>query len=763
MASPMHKLFAMIDRIRAAAGALGERFFQLPERKRRRLLAFSVLGVVLLNYSLYATCGWRGCPDAERLNAYQPGGASVLVDRNGREFGDLAPVDRRMVQLSDLPDHLPAAFIAVEDRRFFRHRGVDWRRVGGAFVRNIFAGGITQGSSTITMQLARNIFNDRLRADDRSLRRKLFEARVAKRIERKFSKQEILELYLNHIYFGNGAYGVESAARQYFGKSAAAVDLDEAALLAALPKAPTHYDPRERPARARTRRNLVLSLMAEQDVISEDAAERARNRRLGVTREAPSLRQREANTGYFIQLVRRQLEQEFGEDLYRKRLRIFTTLDINAQRAAERALRNTLDRIDGDKSLQGSIVIMETLTGDVLAMVGGRDYRASSYNRAILARRQAGSAFKPFVFAAALADGMPPSQPILDAPYTFVSDGKEWQPGNFDGRYRGRITMREALVESRNVASVRLANSVGPDAVAEMAHDAGVEAEIRNTPMVALGITEVTPLELVNAYGSFAGMGTRAEPRYVQRVENEDGDVVFETRVERDKVLDPAIAFVMTDMLADVVDYGTGTGVRDAGFRGPAAGKTGTTNDATDVWFVGYSPDLVAGVWIGYDEQKRLPGDASGGSLAAPLWGRMMREVYTTRPMPQGWIIPGDIETRLVDPESGRVLAKGCRPRSGSPREEVFLDGQKIDEICPAGERDRGFFGAIGGFFASLFKSDNRGEPADLEKPDRDLGTVRLASRRERVREDDGGSDEKPRKKKKGKGKRGKDSDGDSD
>ena len=696
-----------------------------------KLLLVASAATWFFDYTLYATCGLRGCPDPARLVAYQPGGASVLLDRHGRKFADLAPVEREMIKLADLPEFVPQAFIAVEDKRFFDHHGVDWTRVMGAALRNIASGEIDQGSSTITMQLSRNVFSDRLKASDQTLRRKLFEARVAKRIEARFSKREILELYLNHIYFGGGAYGVQSAARYYFAKPASKLKLHEAALLAALPKAPAHYDPRDKATRAKARRNLVLDLMAAQGFVSGAAARAAQERRLGASDDPPGFRGTPPLGAYFVQLVRRQLEGELGEDIYTKKLRVHTTLDVTAQRAAEEELARALRHAEsgalgtvsgaryqgydhwspeGPRYLQGSVVVMEVETGDILALVGGRDVRHSRFNRALLARRQAGSAFKPFVYGAAIAKGYVPSQPIMDAPVRLVSNGRAWEPRNYDGDFYGLLSMRNALAYSRNIPSVRLAAAVGHNDIASMARAAGITGEVKNTPMVALGITEVTPLELTSAYATFAGMGTRAEPRYIVAVEDENGAVVYRTSVQRSARIDPGVAYIVTDMLADAVDYGTGSAVRSAGLGGPVAGKTGTTSDGADVWFVGYTPDLVAGVWVGYDTRRALPAHASGGSVSAPVFGRIMRRIYRARAMPGGFIVPGNVIVRFVDPESGLVLEQGCVPRYGNPTREVFLKDAEPETTCPR-HYNENIFEALGDFLGRLFG----GEPTPPE------------------------------------------------
>jgi penicillin-binding protein 1A len=713
-----------------------------------RNLMMAAAGIWVFNWVLYMSCGLRGCPDPTQLVAYQPGGASELIDRNGRKFGDLAPVQRQTIKVATLPKHIGNAFIAVEDKRFYQHRGVDWRRVAGAAIANVKLRRAAEGSSTITMQLSRNIFSDRLRASDKSLRRKILEARVARRIERHFSKAEILELYLNHIYFGGGAYGVQAAARYYFDKAASKLDLDEAALLAALPRAPAHYDPRKNRERARARRNLVLELMAAQGLISGDSAERAARRSLGVTPDADRFRGAAPLGAYFADIVRDELETRFGDRVYREKLKVHTTLDRNAQHAVEEELERELRAIEsgrygtfraprhaqydnwtpnGPAYLQSAAVFMESATGDIIALAGGRDYDHSTFNRATNARRQVGSAFKPFVFAAALDHGYVPSQPILDTPFRLVSDGVTWEPRNYDDQFYGAVSMRDALVYSRNIPSVRLAAAVGEDEVARFAREAGLQGEIRDHPMIALGITEATPFELLYAYGAFAGLGTRAQPRFIRRVLDSDGDVIWEDEPETEIAIKPAVAFVITDMLADAVDVGTGTMVRTVGYRGPAAGKTGTTSTGADTWFAGYTPDLVGVVWIGFDQKRALPGNASGGTVAAPAWGRIVERIYEKRPQPEFWTIPKSIVPLNVDPASGLVLEEGCRPKEGAARKELFLTDEEPETTCPAGQpTDRNLIEKIWDFINGLFAESDEAAP---DSPDPNLGVVRVAQR----------------------------------
>jgi penicillin-binding protein 1A len=644
-------------------------------------------GLVLF---LYSNCGLDGCPDVRTLTAYQPGGAPVLLDKDGNRFADLTPYERVVVKLDSLPEHVSEAFIAVEDQRFWKHDGVDWKRVVGATIANIRSGGVSQGSSTISMQLARNVFPEDLPGQERTFRRKLQEMRVAKLIERSYEKPVILEMYLNHIYFGGGAYGIEAASRLYFDKPATELTVAESATLAALPKAPSHYDPRRQPERSLARRNLVLALMEAQGLLTPQEAAEAREVELATRDDGGRDRSGVPLGAYFIDVIRPELEERFGEALYRSKLRIHTTLDPVTQRAAEQELEKQLASLDGrvrksDEQLQGAAVVLEAHTGEVRALVGGRDPTSSRYNRATRGRRQLGSSFKPFVFAAALQEGVPTSQVLLDMPYTLeISRANVWTPSNYDGEYEGAVSLRNALVRSRNVPTVRLASEVGIADVAAAARAAGVVEPMDETPSLALGTVALSPLQLATAYTTFATLGYTATPLFVLRVEDEAGTLLWQA--EREPLaqgMEPRVAYVVTDILKDAVDWGTGTGARSAGYEGPAAGKTGTTNDATDAWFVGYTPELVGAVWIGYDQPAPLGSAATGGGFAAPVWGRIMRKVYEDRPMPEDWRQPEGIVNRRVDPSTGFVLQDGCHPRGGFERVEIFLEEHVPTSVCP--------------------------------------------------------------------------------
>ncbi|HEY0512542.1 MAG TPA: PBP1A family penicillin-binding protein [Thermoanaerobaculia bacterium] len=681
--------------------------FDDPRRLLALLLALLYATVLFFGFS-WSRCFFSTCPNVAGLAAFQPGGAPVLVDRNGEAFADLAPAEREIVALSSLPSLVPQAFLSVEDQRFYEHRGVDWRRVGGAVFANLRAGGFAQGFSTISMQLARNVFPERIPGEQQTTRRKLLEIRVAQEIERRYSKEEILELYLNNIYFGNRARGIEAASRQYFGHPAKELTLPEAALLAGLPKAPSHYDPRRHPDEALTRRNLVLALMRDQGRIPRYLAGKARLAPLGIV---PAPRQARTEAGlapYFVEQVRREVEERFGPNLYTRPLRIVTTLDSAAQRAAEEELRRQLRLVEsgglgafqgtryapdaatdegGTPYLQGAAVMLDAHDGDVLAWVGGRDFAQSQFDRVIQARRQPGSAFKPFVYAAALADGWVLSQPLLDQPLKVkLSNGQLWQPKDFSDRYDGQITMRDALVRSKNVATIRLADAIGLQKVVQAAHRAGIPETIAPVPSLALGTVAVSPLELTAAYTGFASLGQAVEPRFLLRVEDEKGKVIWRSEPRRHPVIDPGVAFLITDVLAQSLVSGTGDLVQQTGLKAPAAGKTGTTNEGADAWFVGYTPEIVGGVWIGFDKPRPILDQATGGRLAAPVWGRMLARVYQTRPNPKPWLAPANVVAHWIDPPTGLVIAVGCAPQRGIAPRELFLKGKEPAAYCPGRE-----------------------------------------------------------------------------
>lgn len=708
---------ALVKRVgHAGWRTLREAWMRARGLRRVRLRTVAVMGFVAFmgSLGLWLNCGLQGCPDVGVLVSFQPEGAARILDREGRTVALLRQTDHGAVSLDELPEHLPEAFLAIEDRRFYDHDGVDLLRVPGAFLANLRAGEIVEGASTVTMQLARNAFPERLPYRQKSLWRKLVEMRVASRIEDRFEKREILELYLNHIYFGNGVRGVADAARHYFDKETEDLDLAESALLAALPRAPEHYEPRRHPERAERRRDLVLDLLLEQGRIDPDRVAAAREQSLGVSRRPPPRTGERAAGTHFVEHVRDLLTRRFGERIHRDRLRVFTTLDLEAQRIAEEELERQLGRIEagwrgrfrharydpGEASppeegyLQGALVLLEPGTGDVLAHVGGRDPGQSLFDRVTRGWRQVGSAFKPFVLTAALESGLSPFEPVADAPLRVALDGRRsWEPANFSGRFRGAVPLRDALVHSINVPTVRVARRVGTPGVAAMGSRLGIRQEIPTEPSMALGTVSLSPLDLAAAYVPFATLGAATPPRFLLRVEDEEGTVLWEAeRPERRTVLDPRLAFLVTEILSEAVDRGTGTAVRAAGYRGPVAGKTGTTSEGMDAWFVGYTPEVTGTVWVGFDRPRPIVAGATGGGLAAPVWGRVMRRLYEDRSPAADWAVPAGLVSYRVDPASGWVLQEGCVPVRGAALEGYARPDDPVGRrVCPArpGERWR--------------------------------------------------------------------------
>jgi penicillin-binding protein 1A len=688
----------------ATGGARAWLRAQLARRRVRLGLAIALsclFGLSLLLGVAWRTCFFGRCPDVASLAAFRPGAASLVLDRAGREVSQLVPADYEMVRLRDLPAHVPAAFVAIEDRRFFDHGAIDPRRIAGAVWANLRSRGFEQGFSTLTMQLARNLFPEELPGSQRTTLRKLLEIRTAQEIEANFSKPEILELYLNHIYYGNGVRGLGPAARHYFGCPAARLTLAQAALLAALPKAPTHYDPRLHPDRALARRNLVLARMAAQGRVPRELSAAAAAEPLDVHPPSPASREPSPTSfaRYFVQEVRRELEERFGDQLYARPVRVWTTLDVDAQRAAEQELTRQLRTIEAGKfgrfagaaaaavgdRLEGAVVMLEAGTGDVLAWVGGRDFAWSRFDRVSLARRQAGSAWKPFVYATALENGYALSQLVDDTPLSVpLGNGEVYQPRNFDGTFAGPMSLREALVRSQNVPTVRLALAVGLSRVAELARRTGIRGEVPVLPSMPLGTLAVSPLELTRAYTAFAALGQEVEPRLVLRVETAGGKQLWSAPApQHTSVLDPAVSFLLDDALREALNRGSGAPGSRAVFARAAAGKTGTSTGGDDLWFVGYTPDVVAGVWIGFDRPRTIANQATGGRLAAPVWGRLMSRFYAGKPPPQPWPVPAGVVERQVDPATGLVLAEGCEQAAADPRHEYFVAGREPVASCP--------------------------------------------------------------------------------
>ena len=706
------------------------------------LMAIS-LGVVGGLFATYL----RDLPTLDALEEYQPSLVTTLYSDHDEPFAAFFEQKRFWVPLDKIPRHLLNGIIAVEDAQFYEHRGINFRGIARALLANLRAMRPVEGGSSITQQLTKLL----LLTPEKNLSRKIKEALLAIEIEKRYSKEKILELYLNQVYFGHGAYGVESAAHTYFKKPVDQLNLAEAAILAGLPRAPNYYSPITDKERALRRRDHVLTRMAERGFITNEQAASAST----VTFDELSFEKTRNLGPYFVEYIRQQLEEKYGTyAIYHGGLKVYTTLNIGAQRSAEAALieglraidkargfrpprtrsmaahdsgkaplsylspkagetlsatvtkilpraitvqvggyqgdlaldkiswlnvsqphqqlqigmevkvkvlnvnkRNkTLDlNLEQDPEVEGAFLTLNPRDGGIKTMIGGYDFERSKFNRALQARRQPGSAFKPFVYAAAFDRGFTPSTIINDAPvsYPLLAGGKriEWRPENYDRMFRGPTTLRYGLEHSVNVVAVKLIERIGVDPVVTLAHALGIESPLRREYAIALGVSEVTLLEMVSAFGVFANSGIRFLPYGIRKVVDNKGAVLEEYAPVGQRTMREETAFILTSVLQGVVERGTGSRARVLGR--PVAGKTGTTQEATDAWFIGYTPNLVAGVWVGYDTRRSLGPHESSATLAVPIWTRFMQQALKDIP-PEEFPVPENVTSVLVNYSSGR-------------------------------------------------------------------------------------------------------------
>jgi len=728
----------------------------VPRTRTARRLLFGLL--VLLAAMVGSTTGLLlvytvDLPQVEGLESYRPSSITQLYDDQGHVIGSFALQHRVIAGYEDYPPVLRDALISIEDKDFYRHWGVNVWRIAGAAYRDIRSGGKVEGASTLTMQLAKNLFL----SPDRSFHRKIQEALLAIQIERRFTKAQIFTLYANQIYLGHGNYGFESASEYYFSKPAKKLTLDEAALLAGLPKWPANYSPITHPERALKRRNLVINAMLEDGRITAKQAADARARpiELKVAHDPGSV------APYFVEEIRRYLEATYGSDqVHQGGLRVYTSLDVDLQRVANQAVLDglaayerrhgwkgrvenvltgdvtlasyqhpdwadepeaneyihalvtaampasaslkfgrytatlgpadiawtrsklpallkpgdivyvkvlTLDSsgharvsLEQDSGAQGALIAIDNATGDIKAMVGGRDFNLSKFNRATQALRQVGSSFKPYVYTAAVDQGASPDDTVLDAPVTFTSGNTPYTPHNYDEKFEGNITLRRALAQSRNIPALKVADQVGIKKVIEYAHRFGITSNIPPYLPVALGAAEVTLFEQTSAFSVFPSDGVRAQPRYITKVTDADGRILEEDFPEVRDVVSAQTARVMTSMLREVVLHGTA--IRAASMPYPVAGKTGTTNDFTDAWFIGFAPPVTCGVWMGYDEKKSLGSGETGARAALPVWMDFMKTALTGKE-------PGEFTPPQAGPVS--VVPKVDTPDTAAGADET--------------------------------------------------------------------------------------------
>jgi penicillin-binding protein 1A len=618
-----------------------------PERRRARppgrrwlrtLLIIAGVFSLLLGAGAAVAALWaftilpRTLPSVTALETFQPLVGTKVYDDNDELITEMHVERRIFVPLAHIPQALRDAVIATEDKRFYYHWGIDPIGIARAVAQNYRRGRIVEGGSTITQQLTKVLFL----TPDKSLERKLKEAVLALELERRYPKDRILEMYLNQVYFGHGAYGVEAAARTYFGKSVSELNVREAALLAGLPRAPTTYSPFEHGEAARRRRDVVLRRLVEYGALKDAEAKRLARADLGLI---PPERRR--TTGqYFLDYVQQTLEAKYGADMvFKGGLNVYTTLSPTMQLAAEQSLRDGLKALEGrtvkgrpGEHPEGAIVTIEPNTGYVRAMVGGYDFFRSEFNRAVQARRQPGSAFKPFIYIAALESGLTPATRVDDAPVSYAvgANGQSWKPENYDRKFRGSTTLQQALEESVNVVTVKIQERVGLSRTIQVARRFGISSPLDLNLSLALGTSDMTLIELTSAYGALANQGQWLPPTTIRYVTDPQGKLLEEHLPEPREAVSPETAFVITHMLKGVVERGTGQAAKALGR--PVAAKTGTTNDYSNAWFIGYTPRLATGVWVGYDRPRSLGKDETGSRVAVPIWVGFMGKVLGDSP-----------------------------------------------------------------------------------------------------------------------------------
>ncbi|MCG3205554.1 MAG: Penicillin-binding protein 2D [Elusimicrobia bacterium] len=697
------------------------------------VVGWAVLSLAFLHKSI------KDLPSVEALGDYVPPLVTQIVDTYGQPVGEFFTERRTTVPLTQIPVDLRTAVMAIEDTQFYQHWGINLRAILRASAANLLAGKVVQGGSTLTQQLAKTIFLTR----QKTLGRKFKEMLLTLQIEHRYSKDEILQLYLNQIYFGGGAYGVEAAARLYFDKHTPELNLAECALLAGLIRSPNRYSPANNIQIAQDRRATVLRRMRELQFISESEEKQANA--TPIIETMASSRMREAP--YLLEEVRKTLEPVYGtETLEQGGLTIQTTLDVKLQKIAETVLEKHCSTYDAKYAtatlveyvrdlkkgsteqitisttpphIQAALVAIDVHTGAIRALIGGRNFQQSQFNRAMQAKRQPGSSFKPFVYAAALEGNYTAASVVDDYPMVFVDvesdptllveattyaqtqiavldnlqmtqeeldalDKEEretllkryWRPQNFDGKYLGPLTLRKALQKSRNLVSIRLVDSVGPRLVVRLARAAGINSYLAPVLSLGLGTSVVNLLELTSAYGSFATGGLHAEPYFVEKVSDRRGRVLQEAAPKITSRLNPQTVFLTVNIMKGVVERGTGWYAKRLGR--PLAGKTGTTQDQRDLLFVGFSPDLVCGVWIGYDDFRPLKKGLSASNIAVPLWTDFMREALKSMPV-RDFPIPPKIEFCKIDSETGYLALPSC------PKVilEAFKEGTIPAEFCP--------------------------------------------------------------------------------
>ena len=674
-------------------------------RKKLLILSGAILFVLVLlfaaiikTYNTYK----KDLPSLTQLHNIEPSLITKIYSADGEVIKEFYTERRILTPLKRIPPHLIDALLATEDRRFFDHWGANLLAMGRALWHNFWAGRRVQGASTITQQLARTLFL----TPEKTIPRKIKEVLTAIKIERNYTKEEILEMYLNQCYFGRGAYGVQAAAHLYFGKNVEDLIISECAILIGIPKNPSRYSPITHPDLSLKRRNIVLESTKDFGRISTKLADSLKSLPLEIHPTSAPI----GEAPYFTEMVRQYLEKKYGEDgLYQGGLSVYTTLNLELQMAAEEALIRELETrqqnmeqthslqdtnytvvvIDTTeekpiskreyKQIQGALVALDNKNGNILALVGGKDFAQSQFNRAVQALRQPGSGFKPFIYTAAIDNGARPTDIVYDTPIILTGDdGKEWGPQNFDLIFRGPVTLREALARSINVVSAKLIQKVTPQQTIFFASHMGISSPLAPYPSLALGTSEVTLWDMVSAFSVFPHGGIKVEPKYILKITDRYGKVLEEKKFSRrEEVLSAQTAYIMITMLQSVINRGTGYGARARGFTRPAGGKTGTSDDCMDNWFLGFTPQITAGVWIGYDDKTVIGENVTGAHTALPVWTDFMIKAHGNLPVEYFKLPPG-IYFKTVCLESGLPATDKC-PRIIT---DIFTEETLPEGVC---------------------------------------------------------------------------------
>ncbi len=644
-----------------------------------------------------------------------------LYSLNDELIAEFAEEKRELVELAEIPQALKDAVIAVEDNHFYKHKGVDILGILRAFVANIRSKKISQGGSTITQQLAKNIFL----TQERTYRRKIQEILIAILIERKLTKDEILERYFNKIYYGHGNYGVQTASLYYFDKSVKELTLAEMAMLAGIPSSPSRYSPITYPQRAIERQSFVLKRMEEEGFITHEQRIEAKKAFAIQIKEISKKKFAKIKTTinkapYFTEYVRQILEQDYGSNaLYTAGLNVFTTLDLEMQNAATLALENGLNNLNqlkkkGEPRIEGALLAIDPRTGYIKAMVGGSGFtQINQLNRAIYAKRQPGSAFKPFIYTTAIDQGFTPMTILDDSPKTYTgANGAVWEPSNYEDKFCGNVTLRTALERSLNLATIKLLEQVGVRRVIECAHRMGINSRLQSDLSLALGTADVTPLEMTIAFGVFANQGIKVESIPIKCIKDNNQNLLEERTAREERVISPQTAYILTNLMEGVVRRGTARAAVGNRINRVVAGKTGTTNDYVDAWFIGFTPELVATVWIGYDKGRKTLGyGQAGGIVAAPIWADFIEKILPLLESTD-FAVPTGVTFSIIDSTTGLLATKYC-PYTKC---EVFVENNSPTEHCNVHTEEGVMVEGEEGTASSTTSQEEENEWGDFDK-----------------------------------------------